>query len=482
MALTLVGGFIVTPILLRWVGDEVFGSFRVGLDLFGYIGLLDCGISGAVLAMIARAHAREDRRSIEAVTGAGIRSYVPIAAGMLAIGAIAGRFLDSLIPIDPSRLGDLRLGWYLLLAHLVVVPLGPFRQLADARQRSYVVNLSSIPQYLATTGAALALAHAGFGLPGLFASQSLGIIVFNVLLAGYGLWSFPGIFRAILERPSVETRRSLWDLSAPTFISVLCTRASIMTDNIIVSSLLSPTAVVPLIMTQRLASLAFGQLNTMAMSTWAALAELDIRGERALFEARVLEVTRFIGLAGTVALTPIVAFNAEFVRHWVGAEHFANDSVTVVAALNAYVLAIQALWLACFSGTGRIRAILPIQAGTTVLNVALSVALTKPLGVIGPSVGTLCAVGLTVCWYIPRLMERTFGTNAASLIGCAFRPLAWSGPYTLLVCWTARALPPSPLAVTIGEMAVVAVVHSVLCWFVILKPSERADLRRRLGL
>ena len=72
---TIIAGLLATPPLLRWLGDERFGAFRVTSDWYGYLSLFELGLSGALLPLLARAIGLEDLVLIRQTLAAGVRAY-----------------------------------------------------------------------------------------------------------------------------------------------------------------------------------------------------------------------------------------------------------------------------------------------------------------------------------------------------------------------------------------------------------------------
>ena len=53
--MTLSIGIFGTPLLLYWLGDERYGAFLAATDWGNYLNLLELGISGSLLALLAKA-------------------------------------------------------------------------------------------------------------------------------------------------------------------------------------------------------------------------------------------------------------------------------------------------------------------------------------------------------------------------------------------------------------------------------------------
>ena len=477
---TLVVGFVATPLLLRWLGTERFGALRAAGDWLGHLSLLEAGVAGALAPLLAAALAHQDRPGLRRAMHAGLRAHAVVAAAALILGGLVTLYATRLVPVTIGLAQELTNACFVGLLSYALIVLSPFQTLVDAAQRGYAVSLSAGLQSLATTALALAFARAGWGLPGQFAALVIGQGTFRLTLALVARPWLDGFQSLLTEPPDPETTRSLWRLNVPSFLTALAGRAGFYADNIIVALLLGPRAVVPLFLTQRLAALAGGQLLNVGNASWAALAELHALGRRDDFNARLLELTRLIGGLALVALVPIAAYNQHFVARWVGAERFGGDWITALACVNAYLLALLALWGWCFGGTGKLAALVPVLLGGAGLNLVVSVVATQRLGLPGPLVGTLVAVCLVNLWAVPMLLARNFGTPLVALARAAAVPLLWGVPLAFLAAWLGRGHTPGSWPALFAEMAAVASVLAVCWWFLALTTGERVAFGARV--
>lgn len=480
-AVTLLVGIIAVPFLLRWLGEERYGAFRATVDWFGYLALLEFGLAGALRPLIARAASEGDARKVEASMAAGIRAFATMTVPMLLVGLGLALALTTLIPVEAANAEDLRRAGLLMLVTLAFVPLIPFRELAEARQRGYRTNFLLLIQSLVITGTALWLAWRGFGITGQIAAIALGGAVFFGGLTWYGTRRYPGAWRSVFRPREIRAARTaLWHLNTPTFIRQIAGRLSVMSDRIIIAWFLGPAMVVPLYVTQRLSELVQFQVSSLGSATWAALAELHTRGEYEVFNQRVVELTRLMALGAVTFLVPVAIYNQPFVGQWVGAARFGGTLVTTAAAANAFALSIVTLWDWCFAGTGRVAVLVPVSAVSTALNLAVSLTLTPILGIAGPLIGTFAAVTLTSGWYVPVLLRRTFGTPVAALVRAVAVPLAWAVPYAGVVYWVATTVPPTDWPSLLISMAAAPLVFLTAYWFGGLRQDQRDMLKERV--
>src|SRR5258708_39071803 len=139
---TLLVGFVSTPWVLRWLGEEAFGAFRVTSDWLSYLVFLEFGVGGALLPLLARGLARNEENSVRDLLAAGGRAYFAITSVMLLAGLVLTAFIHRVVAVSPWNISDLRIGCLIGISSLVWLPLAsPFRALMDARQRAYWVTL-----------------------------------------------------------------------------------------------------------------------------------------------------------------------------------------------------------------------------------------------------------------------------------------------------------------------------------------------------
>src|SRR3954469_14646543 len=74
-AITMIVGLLAAKYLLRWLGQERFGALRAAVDWAAYIALLDFGIAGALLPLLARSISQQDENATHKLLAAGIAAY-----------------------------------------------------------------------------------------------------------------------------------------------------------------------------------------------------------------------------------------------------------------------------------------------------------------------------------------------------------------------------------------------------------------------
>jgi O-antigen/teichoic acid export membrane protein len=476
-------GFVATPLLLRWLGDLRFGAYEAASDWFGYAALLEFGITGALYPLLAGSVAKGDRSMTYKTLVAGVRAYAVSALLMVCAGLGVACLITRLIPVGGALAGDLRTGAWIGIAAFTLLPFSAFRALAEAAQRAYLVSGLLIVQSLIITGVSLLLAWVGWGITGQFLASLVGAVFFSVVLAWKGMRLFPGAVGAAFRGAAdSDASRALRQLSWPSFVFNLCGRLNFMTDKIIVARMLTPAAVVPFFVTQRLALLAQGELQGVGNSTWAGLAELHHQALHRRFNQRLLELTKLVAILAAACLVPITVYNHRFVAMWVGASRFGGTVFSAVAAINAMLLAVFSLWGWCINGLGQVRRTLPGLTAQSCINVVFSVILTRRFGIIGPLLGTTIAFATISIWYLPWLLKTLFGTDINELVEAIAIPAASAVPYLLAVGWFEGLRISNGWIGMALEMSTCALFYVAACWALLLDGEDRALWKQRIRL
>ncbi len=227
-------------------------------------------------------------------------------------------------------------------------------------------------------------------------------------------------------------------------------------------------------MTQRLAQLVQGQLQSIGNATWAGLVQLYAQGQTEKFCSRLMELTALVGGLSAAVLGPIAAYNRHFVVLWVGTPSYAGEWVNIIACVNIWIWALISLWCWPISGSGQIAAWLPYALAFSAINICVSVMATYWVGMPGPVIGTLTAFLTVHCWALPRVLGRLFHPGLRSIWKPALIPLTWGIPYSAVLWMLARSHTPRGWTGLTAEMFA-AVLGGLLLWWLSLGPLLRQE-------
>ena len=474
----ILAAFFTTPILLRCLGSERYGLFRVAVDWLGYVTILEFGIGGALISVFSRALGTGHRAGVAAGVRAGMKAHLLIMPSMLAFGGLLGWMMPQLVRAPKALSGELQAGCGVYLIGLLLMPLASFRPLAESEQRGYIVHLANFAQTLTAIGLSVAFAVAGWGLVGQFLGLVAGVLIFHGTLAWDGLRRHP----EVIWGPA-DVAPPLWALSWPNLLFNLSGRLSLFTDNILVAAYLGPVSVTSFILTQRLIQTAGTQAAGIGAAGWAGLVDLHYRGEHEAFTHRLTQLTRVTGIIGATLLVPLGVWNREVIGLWVGPDRFAGSVVTWLSVADAWGLAVFGLWGWPLAATGRIRMLLPVQIVGVVVNLAVSLTGTAMLGMPGPLLGTAVTLTGVHWWWLMLLLRREFGVSGRRLFWAAVQPGLVAVAFGVMLSALAGISPSSPpdwprwarWASLMGRMGGSSIVYLGLSWLLVVPNTDRAE-------
>jgi O-antigen/teichoic acid export membrane protein len=485
---TLVGALFSSRLIIQWVGESRFGAFKTLSDYFAYLAILEFGLGGAIGPLLARSLGSDDRHSLTEYLAAGMRAYFLVMGLAIAVGLALIAALPWLVPVPPPVRLDLRVGGLICLLTFGTLPLLPLRALAEADQRGYEINLLLLGQFLIITASAILLCwyFPDWSITSQSAALALGMFTFNAALLVLTIRRHPGVLTDLTRtRPGPGVWGGLWAMSWPSLVLNVAGRIGQQSDSIILSQFWGTSAVTSLFVTQRLAQLAQQQISSVGSASWAALAELNHRGEHDLFRRRLLELFRLLALFGMAGLAPIVAYNRHFVLLWMGSVKgpalYGGDLVVLTAAGDALALSLLGLSGWCMTGTGRVRKLAVPSIISTTINLTASIALTGRFGVAGPLLGTAVTIVTFSIWCHLYLLRAEFGISPGSVVRSVAPALAWGLPFGLACRWASASQDHIGWFGLIAQMGLASSAFLAFGALVILGPEERAAWRFRLG-
>ena len=480
---TTLTGFIATPLLIAWLGKEKFGASRTLTDWFGYVGLLEMGLAGALLPVMSMSLPREGGRGVLAVLHEALRIYRRVAMSMIVTGAILAFAMPWLISTHESSRRDLALAAFVLVPGMAFVLAQPFRSILDASQRSYLIGYVLIGQSLVTTITCVIAAASGLGIFGQAVGTLLGNLVYFTATYVTARRFFPHTPHSTPspdERSEIRAR--LLQHNRPLFAASICSRLAFFTDNILIGHIIGAASVTPFFVTQRLVQMAYQQLGAIGTSTWAAMAELYHAGQTELFEHRVMEATRVLTIFSFVLLTPIVVCNRWFVTFWIDESAYGGDALTLFAGANAVILSLLSYWGWLLVGTGKTSRLMGFTLTGTIVNVVVSVAGTYRFHILGPVLGTFVAFALVQFWWVPLILRKELSISLRKLVHAVLPPAAMGLTYFAGCWWVVHRYPPRGWLTLLPMMAAQSAVFAVAAYFLLLDRDQRAVWATRLRI
>jgi len=411
-------GMISTPIILFYLGEEKFGTLRVLLDWLAHLSLMEFGLYAAVMAFMAKAFG-EKKGGLGPALRMSIHKYKKVLIAQICAIFIFSIFFDKLVPIGEGQQKEAWMTFLILGTSVFFIFSQIFKAELEASQRGYIVSYVMMGQNVIYVGASILFLYWGWSLKG----QAVAYVLSIAVAFGVFLWLCRGSLKFLRQKQDKSLDHAVFTKQRINlFITELCGRASLMSDNLMITFVLGAKEVTAFFITQRLIQVLQSQLQNVSGAAWPALGELYYENEHGKFKERVLQLTEFVAFLSGVSLTVTVIFNSPFILLWTGENTFAGVWISNLAAINAGFFALMSLWSWCFSLAHKTDRITKIFIGQAIVNVSLSYILTSRMGVVGPLLAAFIGyVGLAM-WWVSFEVSQSFSISFVTLLRAWFLP------------------------------------------------------------
>lgn len=488
VAVTIVVSFVLTPFLTRSLGVTLFGSWAVINAYVGWLALLQIGIPMASVRLFAQAVAKGDLSGLNRAASTSLA--ISLVIGLIA--ALAGCLLflvyDSLnvAKVTANHLGDARLAFFLAVLQLTVgfacqVPYG----IMAAHQDFPTSNLISITAILTRLVAMVSVFT--FLPPSLtmVALVNLGVSLTEGTLGGITVFRrYPSLRIDLCVDRAVA--KALFGFSIYVLLLNLGNNLSFATDSIVISSMINDASVTIF----ENGKMFVIYLTEFIIAIGAVIMPHVVRLETLGHQDEIRHLLRkWLKVAVSLSLLPglyLVVLGGSFIGRWIDAPGFDASAAGVVLAVlmiaHFVFLPARGIALPILMGLGRPAAATIAFVGASVVNLALSVALARPLGLLGVALGTAIPEVIFALYVIRTCCKETGASLAEVSLHALERTVPGAFfPFALLLALSKFLAPSSWVALVGSGIAYVALFGVVWVYFV-YRGDPDFDLHGRLRL
>jgi O-antigen/teichoic acid export membrane protein len=424
-AAAIASGLIVTPIVVRTVGQQAFGvwTFIGGLTI--YLSVLDFGVGPAVVRFGAEARGRGATEDLNAIASSGLVMYAAIGLATLPIGIALAWLVPWLGHVPDDLVWDARVATLLVVLSLALrFPLGLFNNLLVARQRWDLQNLGNfVGTVLYAALVAALLPTVGGGIV-LLAALTLGTSIVRLTLPLAWLKRELPELRVRRRFVSRARLRELTTFGSSNFLVHVSQKIVFSTDVIVVGIVLGAASAGVYGVPAKLFALVFG-IGTAATSLmFPAFAELEGADARDRQRRLLLSGIRAGTALMLILALPLLLIPDLLISAWLREPGY-GASYAVMAILAGVLLVHQPIYILTqfLIARGRQRQAAWASIITTLANLGLSFLLAWLWGIQGVAVSTLVTDLALFAWLIPRYAAPAAETSSTTLLRAIARPV-----------------------------------------------------------
>lgn len=464
---------VLVAVLVRRLGVADYGVLLLAMTLLTIVALLDLGLGTAVVKHVAEYRAQGYMEALRQTT----RNYLGFAtlAGVVAALAflLLARRLAVLFHVPANELEAATIVLRMMgLASLFLFPQVALNYLLQGWQRYDLTNALTVGTSLARGLLLGGVALAGGGLKPL-----AGVVVGTQALALMGaVWLARGALRELDLRagwPERQVLKRLLGFGWATFFSDTATVWIRNLDVVLVSSLISVSAVAPYAVAGKV---------PLALTTWvwagpgATLpwfAELQARGEREKMQRTFLLGMRLLLLPAIPLGAMLVVFAGPLLTVWVGPAFLPYAGLLQIFAVVFVADALRGLAVMALYGMGRPRSVFWMCAVQFASTLALIFLLAPRFGLLGVALAVALPALVINCTVLVPHACRRLGVGARAFFAQVFGShLVPAAVFLAALVAVSRQIPVA-LPAVLASFLLGGVLYLLLYWFLGLKASER---------
>jgi O-antigen/teichoic acid export membrane protein len=474
-------GLVILPFNVAHLGTSAYGLWMLTASITAYFSVLDLGYSGALVKFVAQYRARHDHAALNEILSTTFFVFTAFGAGIYLVAIAIAVFLGYLFQLSPEQIHTGRI--VLLLISLNVAagtPFNVFGAVINGFQRYDLNNIVGAASSVITAAVNVAVLAAGFGLIELVAATTLVRLVTYLVYRANAYRVFPGL-RIRASSFSRDRLREVTLFSVYMLLIDCANKMNYSMDAIVIGAFLNTSAVAVWTVGQRVAEMTqrlTNQLNDVLFPTvvdnsaaarLGRLQSIFVQGTR-LSLATVIP----IGFATMLMAGPLV-------QAWVGSEF--SGSVLVLRLLSvAVIIRIgNATAATILKGAGEHRLVAFTNVGAAIVNLALSIALVKPLGLAGVAIGTLIPIGIASTVVLFPAGCRRVELPLWQALTDAVWPAVWPAAVMTACVLATRGLVPTTLAAVGAEMAMACGVYAGVFVFFGISAGQRQHYVSKVG-
>jgi O-antigen/teichoic acid export membrane protein len=433
LAVNIAVGFFLWPFILHHLGDEASGLWVLIFSVTGYYGIFDFGIRSSLIRYVSKFQATGEKEQLARLVNTSLFTYSCLGMVLVVATTVGAFYVDRLFHIPQDFLKQAQI-LFLMVGYSVALgfPLGISGGILEGLQSFYLINWTNIIATLLRAVLIIYVLWHGFGLltvalitvslP-LIASAVRALIAHRLLRIRYG-WKYV----------SRESFRQVANYSSVTFVIIIAFQLRFKTDAVIIGTFLSAAAITHFSIGARLVDYAGNVVSSLANIFTPMSSHFHATGDYAQLRKIFISGNRACALVMFPMMVVLVVMGKSVIEAWVGPRYVSSYVVLLVLLIPSVLWESQSTSTRILFGMSSHKTLAYVVLAEGVINLILSIALVRSLGIVGDAIGTGLPLLLTALFFLPRHMCRQLDIPVRTFVAEAYLyPTVLCLPMTLVL-------------------------------------------------
>ena len=429
-----IAAFVATPIILQFISKPLYGFWIVALSILGYLGMLDLSLGISLTHFVARL-SKTDAKALDQVASTAFFSFLGIGLLVLMLGWGISSYVPSWFDIPHNDSAEVILTFRIAVMGLAIsLPLSIFSGIITGGQRMAVAT--TIGRSTALIGIALSIVvlYQGVGLIALALSQLFTLLIgglVSYLLCKFRYYPRLKISTRFITRAVISR---LWSFGGYFQLGRIANTVALSTDAILIAAILGAAEVPVYTFTSKLAVLVSVSLaSKLPIALFPALSQMYASGEMGKVRSIFIRLAGYSTRMAAVFGVFLIIGNRNFVSLWVGSDFFGGVILNIMFVSWVFLDSLYRGTAVVVQASGDLRKWSIIRIVEALLNLCISLALVRTLGLIGIALGTTISRTVSGIYTMMLACDKTQLSGWSFIWRSIFSPMLRSIPSCCMI-------------------------------------------------
>lgn len=413
IGLNLIVGIIYTPFLIRMLGQSQYGLYSIIYNVISYLTVMDMGFGNAIIIYTSRYINQGDKEKQDKLHGMFFVIYCIIGSIASIIGIILYFNVQKLFgtAMTATEISDAKIMMLILTFNLAITfPLSIFGNIITAHEKFIASKVIKIIQILLQPLMMIPLLFMGYKAIAMVAVLTIANVIcllLNMIVCIKSLdvkLKFKGFDFKLLKE--------IFSYSIFVFLNEIIDKVNWSLDQFIIGSIAGT-------ITTAVYAIA-SKLNSMYMNFSTAISGVmiskvtkmeDSKATNKEFTEIFIKTGRLQYILMALIITGFVLFGQVFINWWAGPGYEDAYIIACILMIPFTVPLIQNIGLSILQAKNLYKYRTIIFFGIAILNVAVSIPLTKLYGGVGAAIGTAISLVLGQIIILNIFYHKKVGIN-----------------------------------------------------------------------
>lgn len=384
--------FLLTPVILRQLGDAQYGLALLVGSVVTSAGLLEFGIGSTVTKYVAEYQALQAWDQAEVLIGNATWVYSIVGMILIAVSVLIAPYFATWFNL-PSEQRAIAM-WLVVASGIGVglsLPCTTARAVLQGLQRFDLVNVISVSNSIVSTGLTVIVLMLGGGVVGMVVVN----VVVTLLAQGMAFWMARRAAPQLRFRWQWADQKVIWRIlyfSSGLFINNMAGQIKTRTDEVVIGVYLPVNNVATYAIARRLGEIPLLLTDQFVKVLMPLASHLDAARDRSQLRELYLSSTRLTLAIAVPFSFLVILFARSFLTLWLGAIYASAAPLVFILTLASLIDVSQWPIGSLAQGMAQHRPLALVSLFMAFANLSLSLWLIRFYGVVGVALGTLIPI------------------------------------------------------------------------------------------